>query len=138
MEHYDIKDVIVRDDILAKANELAELLSTSEEVRIYQKAEKLVDENKKIQSLISQIKKKQKEVVAFESFQNADMVKKIEAEQQALQDELDSIPIVEQFKQTQSDINYMLQLVISIIKDSLTEKIQVETGSSAPPSSCSD
>lgn len=138
IEHYDIKDVIVREDIMAKAKELAELISTSDEVKIYQQAEKQVNENDRIQSLISQIKKKQKEVVAFESFQNAEMVKKIEGEQQELQDELDGIPIVQQFKQTQSDINYMLQLVISIIKDSLTEKIQLESGHQAPPTSCND
>lgn len=123
--HHNI-DHVVREDILAKTKELAELLVTSEEVVTYQKAEKLIKENERIQALISEIKKKQKEVVAFESFENEEMVKKIEAEMEALQDELDQIPIVQQFQQTQTDINYLLQLVVSVIKDSISEKINVE------------
>lgn len=119
-------DHVVREDILSKTKELADLLVTSDEVITYQKAEKLIKDNETIQSLISQIKKKQKEVVAFESFQNEEMVKKIEAEMEALQDELDQIPIVQQFQQTQTDINYLLQLVVSVIKDSISEKITIE------------
>jgi cell fate (sporulation/competence/biofilm development) regulator YmcA (YheA/YmcA/DUF963 family) len=138
MRHYDTTELIVREDILAKARELAELLSTSDEVIMYRKAEQQIKNNEKIQNLIRQIKKKQKEIVAFEKFQNEEMVKKIEAEQKALQDELDSIPLVQQFQQTQSDINYLLQLVVSVIRDTLSEKIQLDHDSDAPPSNCSD
>lgn len=118
----------VREDIMQKAKELAHLISTSEEVQTYQKAEKQISENQKIQQMIRDIKKKQKEVVAFESFENQEMVKKIEGEQASLQAELDALPIVQQFKQNQSDINYLLQLVVTIMKETLTEKINVESG----------
>ena len=64
------------------------------------------------------------------------MVKKIEEEINALQDELDSIPIVSQFQQTQDDINYLLQMVVSTIRDLVSEKINVETGNMAPPAKC--
>jgi len=126
MRHYTSTELIVREDILQKAKELAELISTSEEVLFYKKAERQIQENDRIQELIKAIKKKQKEVVAFESFENPEMVKKIEAEQQGLQDELDGIPIVEQFKQSQTDLNQLLQLVVSVIRDSVTEKIQLD------------
>ena len=129
MRHYDSTELIVREDILAKAKELADLIATSDEVETYRKAEKQIADNEHIQHLIRQIKKKQKEVVAFESFENEEMVKKIEAEQQALQDELDAIPIVQQFQQTQSDINYLLQLIVGVVKDTLTEKIQLDSDS---------
>lgn len=89
--------------------------------------------------MITKIKKKQKEVVAFETtFKNADMVKKIEGEMEELQDELDGIPIVSEFQQSQSDINYLLQLVISIIRDTVSEKINVEDASEPAPEECSD
>ena len=39
-----------------------------------------------------------------------------------LQDELDGIPIVTEFQQSQSDINYLLQLVISIVRDTVLRK----------------
>lgn len=136
MKHYDSVELVVREDILSKAKEIADLLSTTDEVITYQKAEKKIRENEHVQSLISQIKKKQKEIVAFEHFENPEMVKKIEKEVEALQDELDSIPLVQQFKQTQSDINYLLQLVVSVIRDTLSQKINVESAGDIPPAQC--
>jgi cell fate (sporulation/competence/biofilm development) regulator YmcA (YheA/YmcA/DUF963 family) len=137
MKSYHISELLVRDDIMAKAKELAELLATSEEVELFRKAEKRIKEHKEIQQIIAQIKKKQKEIVAFETtFKNPDMVKKIEGEIEELQNQLDEYPIVAQFQQTQSDLNYVLQLVFNVIRDTLSEKIALESGggSSQPAS----
>jgi cell fate (sporulation/competence/biofilm development) regulator YmcA (YheA/YmcA/DUF963 family) len=138
MEHFTNTELIVREDILEKAKELASLLTTSTEVQFYQKAEKQISTNDHKQQLISIIKKKQKEIVAFESFQNQKMVEKIEKEIDELQDELDGIPIVGEFKQTQEDINYLLQLVMSVVRDTISEKINVEAGTASSPSTCSE
>lgn len=135
---FNTRDLIVKEDIMAKAKELANVIYTSEEVQHYRRAEKQINNNERVQVLINQIKKKQKEVVAFETtFKNADMVKKIEAEMETLQDELDGIPIVTEFQQSQTDINYLLQLVVSIIRDTVSEKINVEDASPAEdPEEC--
>ncbi len=126
---FDSRDLVIRADIMAKAKELAELIGTSEEVEQFKKAEKLIQEHERVQTLISTIKKKQKEIVAFETFQNKAMVEKIEQEIAALQDELDEIPLVTEFQQSQSDINYLLQLVVSVIRDTVANKVNVESGS---------
>lgn len=126
---FDSRDLVIRDDIMNKAKELAQLIGTSEEVVQFQKAEKLIQGHERVQTLISSIKKKQKEIVAFESFQNKNMVDKIEREIEELQDELDGIPLVTEFQQSQSDINYLLQLVISVIRDTVSDKVNVESGS---------
>ncbi|KQY83194.1 hypothetical protein ASD24_13010 [Paenibacillus sp. Root52] len=136
MPTYDTRDLVIRDDIMGKAKELADMLGTSEEVRQFQQAESKIRDHERIQQLIATIKKKQKEIVAFESFKNADMVNKIEQEITDLQDELDSIPLVTEFQQSQSDINYLLQLVISVIRDTVSEKVNVEAGTDSPPTSC--
>lgn len=126
---FDSRDLVIREDIMSKAKELASLIGTSEEVRQFQKAEQLIQRHERVQTLISTIKKKQKEIVAFESFQNKAMVEKIEREIDELQDELDAIPLVSEFQQSQSDINYLLQLVISVIRDTVSEKVNVEESS---------
>ncbi|WP_028610954.1 RicAFT regulatory complex protein RicA family protein [Paenibacillus harenae] len=136
---FNTRELIVKEDIMKKAKELADSIFTSEEVQHYRRAEQQINGNERIQNLITQIKKKQKEVVAFETtFKNADMVKKIEAEMNVLQDELDGIPIVAEFQQSQSDINYLMQLVVSIIRDTVSEKINVEDASEPAPEECSD
>ncbi|WP_245864609.1 RicAFT regulatory complex protein RicA family protein [Paenibacillus donghaensis] len=138
MKTFDTRDLIVREDIMGKAKELASLISTSEEVRHYQQAEMKINNHERVQGLIATIKKKQKEIVAFESFKNKTMVAKIEQEIAELQDEIDSIPVVNEFQQSQTDINYLLQLVISVIRDTVSDKINVEAGTEAPPSTCGD
>jgi len=141
MKHYNTRDLLIREDIIAKAKQLAELLGQSEEADIYRKAERQVNEHPEIQRIIAAIKKKQKEIVAFETtFKNQDMVIKIEKEIDQLQHQLDEFPIVTQFKQTQEDLNYILQLIVNIIHDTLSEQIQVETGTKVGSSSnnCSD
>ncbi|WP_454190636.1 RicAFT regulatory complex protein RicA family protein [Paenibacillus sp. Marseille-Q7038] len=136
MPSFRTRDLIIRDDIMNKAKELADLIGTSEEVQHFKQAESKIQEHERIQGLIQKMKKKQKEIVAFESFQNKEMVAKIEAEIEQLQDEIDGIPLVTEFQQSQSDINYLLQLVMSVIHDTVSEKVNVETGTDAPPSRC--
>nr|WP_223879801.1 MULTISPECIES: YlbF family regulator [Paenibacillus] len=127
-----------RNRIMGKAKELASLISTSEEVRHFRQAEAKIRDHERVQGLISTIKKKQKEIVAFESFGNREMAARIEGEIAELQAEIDSIPLVNEFQQSQSEINDLLQLVILAIKDTVSEKIHVETGAEAPPPSCGD
>lgn len=131
MESYDTTELLVREDIMQKAKELADLLATSAEVEYYKKAEKQIQNNERVQSIIRAIKKKQKEIVAFERFENKQMVEKIEKEIEELQSELDSIPIVSQFQQSQSDINYLLQLVMSVVRDTLSRKIELDNADNA-------
>lgn len=138
MPSYNTRDLLVRDDIMSKAKQLAEMICTTEEVIQYQKAEKLVQQHDRVQELISAMKKKQKEIVAFESFQNQSMVDKIEKEIDELQQELDNFPLVVEFQQSQTDVNYLLQLVMSVIRDTVAEKIDVEAATPEDPDTCSD
>lgn len=128
MPSFNTRDLIIRDDIMHKAKELADLIGTSEEVQHFKQAELKIREHERVQGLIQKMKKKQKEIVAFESFQNKEMVEKIEREIEELQDEIDNIPLVTEFQQSQSDINYLLQLVISVIHDTVSEKSKCRDG----------
>ncbi|MBU9707561.1 YlbF family regulator [Paenibacillus sp. AK121] len=130
--------LVNRDMILAKAKELAGILGSSEEVQVFRKAEEKIQDHERIQQLIATMKKKQKEIVAFESLKNQKMIAKIEAELQELQEELDGIPIVTEFQQSQVEINEMLQMVITAIRDTVAEKVNVEEGKTTSSSNCSD
>ncbi|WP_172252911.1 YlbF family regulator [Saccharibacillus deserti] len=125
-----------RSDIQVKTRELAGMLTSSEEVRIFQQAERQIQGHERIQTLIATIKKKQKEVVAFEAMKNAKMAALIEEELNELQEELDAIPIVGDYQEGQVEINGLLQMIISAIHSTVSEKIAVEKGADSPPSSC--
>lgn len=129
---------VFRQHILHKAQALAQLLQTSEEVQHFRKAEDKIRDHPRIQQLIVTMKKKQKEIVAFESLQNTMMVMKIEQEIKQLQAELDDIPVVIEYQQSQVEINELLQMIVGAIRDTVSEKVSVETGRNSPSSSCSD
>src|SRR5690606_32884850 len=119
--------LILRADILERARELANLLASTEGGRLYQEAERKIRENDRVQNLTARPKKKQKALVAFQTtFRNQQKVVKIVKEIEELQAALDEIPLVRQFQQSQVDVNYMLQSVVGIIRDTLAEIVDLE------------
>lgn len=122
------QQLVNRDVIIQKAQEIANMIASTEEVELFKQAEMKIRDHSRVQDLIAEIKGKQKELVGFKSLQHAEMVEKVEAELEALQDQLDGIPIVEEFKRTQLEINDMLQLVTNVIAETLSDRINVETG----------
>lgn len=122
------QSVINHNVIVDKAKELADMIANSAEVEFYKKAEQQIKANANVQELISKIKKKQKEAVALEALGRSELIKKVEAEMDELHEELDNIPLVSEFKQTQMDINDLLQMVTNVIANSVSQKIIVSTG----------
>lgn len=117
-----------RADILAKARELARFIAESEEVRFYQSAEQKMKSNKHIAALIAAIKRQQKEAVNAEHLGKTAYLQEVEARIQALQEELESIPLVKEFQQSQQDVNDLLQLVTTTIANEVTDHIVRATG----------
>ncbi|HET7629137.1 MAG TPA: YlbF family regulator [Bacillales bacterium] len=112
-----------RVEIIGKAKQLARMISETEEVEFFQKAEQQINENEKVSGLIAQIKLKQKEAVNLQHFGKHEALKKVEAEIDELTDELEGIPIVQEFKDSQSRINQLLQLISKTISNTVTEEI---------------
>ncbi|MFD2371395.1 RicAFT regulatory complex protein RicA family protein [Brevibacillus sp. GCM10020057] len=115
-------------EILDKARELATMISRTSEVDFYKRAEQQIKHNERVQHLIDALKQKQKQLVMFESINKPELVKKVEEEFNKLQEELDSIPIVTEFKQSQIDVNDLLQMVTHVITNTVSERIILDTG----------
>ena len=115
-------------EILEKARELATMISRTSEVDFYKRAEQQIKNNERVQELINQLKQKQKQMVMFESINKPELAKKVEAEFNQLQDELDAIPVVTEFKQSQIDVNDLLQMVTNVITNTVSERIILDTG----------
>ncbi|MBE3553463.1 MAG: YlbF family regulator, partial [Thermicanus sp.] len=84
--------------------------------------------NMKVQLLIGQIKGKQKEAVHAEHYGTPQHLAEVEKEIERLNQELDEIPVVQEFKQSQVEVNDLLQLITNIISNTVTEKIILSTG----------
>ena len=117
-----------KDDIVAKARELAEMIARTEEVDFFKRAEAQTHKNEKVSRLIAEIKGLQKQAVNLEYYGKPEALRRTEEKIAALEKELDSIPIVQEFKQSQTEVNGLLQLVSTTISNKITDEIIASTG----------
>lgn len=117
-----------KDDILQQAQELAKMIAETEEVDFFKRAEAQINENQTVREMIASIKSLQKQAVNFQHYEKERALKLIEDKIENLEKELDEIPIVQEFKQSQVDVNDLLQLVASAISNKVTDEILLSTG----------
>jgi cell fate (sporulation/competence/biofilm development) regulator YmcA (YheA/YmcA/DUF963 family) len=117
-----------KDDIMKRAEELAEMISETEEVDFFKRAEAQIHENQKVREMIASIKSLQKQAVNFQHYGKTEALKMVEAKIENLEKEIDEIPVVQQFKESQTDVNDLLQIVASVISNNVTDHIIDSTG----------
>lgn len=117
-----------KDTIVARAKELAQMIANTDEVDFFKKAEAQIHSNEKVSTLISQIKGLQKQAVNLQHYGKQEALKKTEDKIAQIEEELDAIPVVQEFKQSQMEVNELLQLVANTISNKVTDEILVSTG----------
>jgi cell fate (sporulation/competence/biofilm development) regulator YmcA (YheA/YmcA/DUF963 family) len=122
------EEYMTKKDIIAQTRKLAQMIAATEEVDFFKRAEQQIKKNEKVQGLIAKIKRQQKHAVQFEHYDKAKALQNTEKTLDELQDELDQIPVVQEFKQSQKEINDLLQLVTNVISNTVTKEIIESTG----------
>ncbi|WP_240375387.1 RicAFT regulatory complex protein RicA family protein [Bacillus piscicola] len=117
-----------KSEVLDKARELGKLIAETEEVDFFKRAEGQINKNVRVQELIAKIKNKQKEAVNLQHYQKTEALKQVEKEIDELNAEIDEIPLVQEFKQSQTEVNHLLQLVSTTISNTVTDEIIESTG----------
>ncbi|MBT2681437.1 RicAFT regulatory complex protein RicA family protein [Bacillus sp. ISL-35] len=117
-----------KDDIIERSREIARMIAETEEVDFFKRAEAQIHENEKVRTLISSIKGLQKQAVNFQHYGKTEAFKKTEEKIASLEAQLDAIPVVQEFKQSQIDVNDLLQMVATTISNTVTDEIVVSTG----------
>lgn len=117
-----------RKEVLDQAKKLAEMLANTEEIERFKEVEVKINQNEKVQRLIARIKSLQKQAVNLQTYDKKEALRKVEAEIDRVQDELDSIPIVQEFKEIQGVVNDVLQLVSGTIAREVTNHVIRDTG----------
>ncbi|MFA1822201.1 RicAFT regulatory complex protein RicA family protein [Virgibacillus oceani] len=117
-----------RKQILEEARKLAGMLAETEEIDRFKQVEAKINDNQKVQQLIQRIKTLQKQAVNFQAYEKTEALKKVEAEIDRLQEEIDDIPVVQEFKETQIVVNDVLQLISGTIAREVTNNVIESTG----------
>lgn len=114
---------VTKEEIIVKAEQISEMLSQIEEVDFYKRAEQQVNENSTIQQLIDEIKHQQKEAVNLQHYGKTEALKLVEEKIKQLNEELDEIPLVKEFKQAQREVNKVLQQLTTNISNRVADQI---------------
>ncbi|KAB7708124.1 hypothetical protein F9802_05285 [Bacillus aerolatus] len=117
-----------KDDILARATELAKMIAETDEVAFFKEAEAKIHENQKVREKIASLKSLQKQAVNFQHYGKTEALKMVEEKMVRIEQELDEIPVVQQFKESQVEVNDILQIVTSAISNTVTDHIIESTG----------
>lgn len=116
-----------KDEIIEKAKELAHMIAHTEEVEFFKKAEAQLNENRFVREKIASLKTLQKQAVNFQHLGKENAYMKMEQKMEQIEAEIDELPIVQQFKQSQVDVNHILQLVSNSIANNVTNAILEST-----------
>ncbi|MBQ0139624.1 MAG: RicAFT regulatory complex protein RicA family protein [Kurthia sp.] len=117
-----------KDDIIAKSREIAHMIANTEEVEFFKRAEAQINENQKVREKIASLKSLQKQAVNFQQYGKERALSLVEAKIEAIEKELDEMPIVDEFKNSQVDVNDLLQLVSNTIANNVTNEVVRSTG----------
>lgn len=117
-----------RQEVLDEAKQLAAMLAKTEEIERFKQIEAKINANDKIQRLVTKIKTLQKQAVNLEAYNKTKALKIVEEELKKAEEELDSIPLVQEFKEIQDIVNDVLQLVSGTIAREVTNHVIRDTG----------
>lgn len=123
-----MEKLYTKDEIVAKAYEIAMMIANTEEVEFFKRAEAQINENQKIRESIASLKTLQKQAVNFQQYGKEKAQGLVEGKIDKIQTEIDEVPIVQEFKQSQMDVNDLLQLVSNAIANGVTDEIMRSTG----------
>lgn len=112
-----------KDEIIAKANEIAMMIANTEQVDFFKRAEEQINENQKVRESISSLKSLQKQAVNFQQYGKEKALNIIEGKIDKIQEEIDAVPIVQEFKQSQGEVNELLQMVSTTIANGVTNEV---------------
>ena len=120
--------IYTTDEIVAKAKELAHMIANTEEVEFFKKAEEKINENQFVREKIASLKTLQKSAVNFEALGKERGLQVIEGKIEGIEKEIDELPIVQEFKRSQVEVNQLLQLVSNAIANAVTDEVIESTG----------
>ncbi|PTM58897.1 YlbF family regulator [Desmospora activa] len=114
--------------VLALAHNLGRRLALTAEIQRFRLAEEQVESSRRVTELIETIKRKQKELVHAKHYEKTAYIRQLEQELEQIHHELDHLPIVREYQQSQVEMNELLQTLQRVVADSVSTRLDVEVG----------
>ncbi|MCU5746774.1 YlbF family regulator [Staphylococcus sp. SQ8-PEA] len=113
-----------KDEILKEASKISDNIKNLDIVKDYQRVEQQIHENKSIDSRMKTLKQNQKQAVNLQNYGKFEALKHTENTINDLKDDINQLPIVDEFRTSQREANSLLQLMIKVMENRLNERHQ--------------
>ena len=110
-----------KDEILAEADKLSQRIQSLDTVKEYQAIEQQIHQNKNIETRMKDLKTTQKQSVNLQNYGKHQALRQSEDKIQDIEQNINVIPIVEEFRESQAEANDLLQMMISTMSNRLNE-----------------
>jgi len=104
-----------KEDLIKKSHEIAHMIANTPEVEFFKKAEAQINENQHVRERIASLKSLQKQAVNFQHLGKEKALKMIEDKIAKIEEEINAIPVVQQFKESQGDVNDLMKLFVQLV-----------------------
>lgn len=108
-------------EIIRKVESLAEKIGKLEVVQDYHNVEKQIHNNQAIKQKDESFESATKQSVNFQNYGKQNALEQSEVKIQNLKDEINELPIVEEFRSAQYEANDLLQMMVKTMEDRLNE-----------------
>ena len=115
-----------KDQIIEEAKKLGKMMSETEQVEFFQKAEAKIHENQEIREKMASLKSLQQQAVNFQNYGKERAYQMTEEKLAKIEAELNEMPLVEQFQESQRSVNELLQMVSTRFLHQLQMKLSKE------------
>lgn len=113
---------MIDDNIQVKIDALIDTIKESHEYKRYIEIDKVLNKNKEINNLVNDVKKMQQRAVMLE-YHKDHRYKKLDDKVKELIDELNSIPLYQEYTRRLNDLNDMISYVTYNIEEYINSKI---------------
>lgn len=110
-----------KNDVLNNADELANKIKNLKMIQSYQNIESQIHENQSIETKMKQLKLYQKQSVNFQNYNKLQAFEESEDKIKSLENDINELPIVEEFRVAQFEANNFLQTMIETMENRLNE-----------------
>ncbi|WP_251516617.1 MULTISPECIES: RicAFT regulatory complex protein RicA family protein [Staphylococcus] len=108
-----------KDEILKAADDLSKQIEALETVKAYQNVEQQIHNNPRVADRMKDLKKNQKQSVNLQNYGKLEALKQSENKIQDIEENINVMPIVEEFRESQAEANELLQMMIDTMADRL-------------------
>ncbi len=109
---------------MTEKEKLIQMILENESIQRYRRIEELINGNKELKAKIGELKSIQKQLVNAKEIGKTEAIMTFQKRYDLLLESIEEYPLMSDYLALQSDINEMLQTIVSIIEDGIEKDFQ--------------